>query len=115
MKKSRILYFAAILSTACVYLIFESDLVRELIAQFPGGGGRIGQQGLGVAVHEGDGQHQGLLRLGGLELQPRRRLVPRPVVERPFQTLLAVGRVPGGTVPTRFRMREVIDIIWGDF
>ena len=56
---------------------------------------------LGVAVHEGDGQHDGLLGLGGLKLQPAGRLIPRPVVEGAFEALLAVGRVPGRPVPDK--------------
>ena len=74
-------------------LVLQPDLVAELIAQFPRGGRRVGEQRLGRAVHEGDGQHERLLRLGRLQLQPRRRLVARPVVERALQPLLAVGGV----------------------
>ena len=46
--------------------VFQSDLLRELGAEFSGGGCRVAQEGLCVAVHEGDGKHQGLLGLGGL-------------------------------------------------
>ena len=41
--------------------IFQSDLLRELGAQFPGSGRRVSQEGLRVAIHEGDGEHEWLL------------------------------------------------------
>ena len=74
-------------------LVLEPDLVAELVAELARRRRRVGEERLGGAVHEGDGQHQRLLRLGRLQLQPRRRLVPGPVVERPLQPLLAVRGV----------------------
>ena len=44
----------------------QADLVRQCVAQLAGGGGGVSEQGLGGAVHEGDGAHDGLLGLGGL-------------------------------------------------
>ena len=63
------------------------------------GYGRFSYTYLGVAVHEGDGQHDGLLGLGGLELEPAGRLVAGPVVEGPLEPLLAVGRIARRPVP----------------
>ena len=47
-------------------LVLEADLVAELVTELAGRGRRVSQQRLGVAVHEGDGQHQRLLVLRGL-------------------------------------------------
>ena len=77
------------------YLIFQTDFVRKLIAQFPGCRCRVGQQGFGVSVHECDGQHQGLFGLGSLKFQPTGWLIPGAVVESSLQPLLAVGGVTG--------------------
>ena len=77
------------------YLIFQTDFVRKLIAQFPGCGCRVGQQGFGVSVHECDGQHQGLFGFGSLKFQPTGWLIPGAVVESSFQPLLAVGGITG--------------------
>lgn len=47
-------------------LIFQTDFVGQLIAEFPRRSGRIGQQRLGVTVHKRDGQHDGFFRFCGL-------------------------------------------------
>ena len=79
-------------------MVFQSDFIAELIAQLPGRGGRVRQEGLGRAVHEGDGQHQRLLGLGRLQLQPGRRLVTGSIVKGSLEPLLAVGGVAGRAV-----------------
>ena len=74
-------------------LVLQTDFITELIAQLPRRRRRVREERLGRAVHEGDGEHERLLRLGRLQFQPRRRLVPGPVVERALQSLLAVRSV----------------------
>lgn len=37
--------------------VIQSDLLRELSAEFPGRCGRVAEKGLCVAVHEGDREH----------------------------------------------------------
>ena len=52
--------------------VLQSYLLCQLTAQLLGSGGRVSQQGLGVAIHESDRQHQRLLGLSSLQ---RRRMV----------------------------------------
>lgn len=74
-------------------LVAQTYLIRQLVAQLPGRGRRICQQSLGVAVHEGDREHDGLLGLGRLQFQPARRLIPRAIIKSALQPVLAVRRV----------------------
>ena len=50
-------------------LVLQPDLVRQLVTQLPRRGRRVRQQRLGVPVHEGDRQHDRLLRLGRLQVK----------------------------------------------
>lgn len=43
-------------------LVFQTDFVGQLIAEFPRRGRRIGQQRFRVSVHESDGQHYRFFR-----------------------------------------------------
>lgn len=46
----------------------QVDLVRQGVAKLAGCGGRVRQEGLRGAVHEGHRQHDGFLRLSGLRV-----------------------------------------------
>ena len=92
-------------------LVAQRYLIGQLVAQFPGRGRGISQQRFRVAVHKRDRQHNRFLRFRRLQLQPARRLVPRAVVERPLEPILAVRRVSRWPLPDE--RSQVIDELLG--
>lgn len=48
--------------------VSQVDLVGQGVAELLGRGGRVGQECFGGAVHKRHRQHDGLLRLGGLNV-----------------------------------------------
>lgn len=73
--------------------VLERNLVGQRIAQLPGGGRRVSQQGLGGPVHECHGQHDGLLGFGGL------RVTKEGVLGGPSTEVSFLGTVPSSLVP----------------
>lgn len=74
--------------------VLQSDFVRQLGAEFPRGGGRVGTEGFDCPVHECHREDDGLLGFVGLELNITGRLVSRPVLDCSPKALLNVGGVP---------------------
>lgn len=64
--------------------IFQADFVRQCIAQLAGCGSRICEECLCGAVHECHGEHDGLLRLCGLEGKTMRLMFRQATVKMSY-------------------------------